>query len=47
MMAEAERRKANLIVIGGYSHMRLLERLLGGVTYSLMHESPIALLVAH
>ena len=47
LMAEAERRKANLIVMGGYSHMRLFERLLGGVTYSLMHESPIPLLMAH
>ncbi|MGY8676564.1 universal stress protein [Bradyrhizobium sp. UFLA05-153] len=47
LMAEAERRKANLIVMGGYSHMRLLERLLGGVTYSLMHEAPIPLLMAH
>jgi nucleotide-binding universal stress UspA family protein len=33
--------------MGGYSHMRLLERLLGGVTYSLIHESPIPLLMAH
>ncbi|WP_063693818.1 universal stress protein [Bradyrhizobium stylosanthis] len=47
LMAEAERRKADLIVMGGYSHIRLLERLLGGVTYSLMHESPIPLMMAH
>jgi nucleotide-binding universal stress UspA family protein len=47
LMAEAERRKANLIVMGGYSHMRLRERLLGGVTYSLMHEAPVPLLMAH
>lgn len=47
LMAEAERRKADLIVMGGYSHMRLLERLLGGVTYSLMHEAPVPLLMAH
>ena len=47
LMAEAERRKANLIVMGGYGHMRLRERLLGGVTYSLMHEAPVPLLMAH
>ena len=47
LMAEAERRKADLIVMGGYSHMRLRERLLGGVTYSLMHEAPVPLLMAH
>jgi nucleotide-binding universal stress UspA family protein len=29
------------------AHMRLRERLLGGVTYNLMHEPPIPLLTAH
>jgi len=47
LIAEAERRKCNLVVMGGYSHTRLRERLLGGVTYDLMHESPIPLLMAH
>ena len=47
LIAEAERRKADLIVMGGYGHMRLRERLLGGVTYNLMHEAPIPLLMAH
>ena len=47
LMAEAERRKADLIVMGGYGHLRLRERLLGGVTYNLMHEAPIPLLMAH
>jgi nucleotide-binding universal stress UspA family protein len=46
-MEEAERRKADLIVMGGYGHLRLRERLLGGVTYNLMHESPVPLLMAH
>jgi nucleotide-binding universal stress UspA family protein len=47
LMAEAERRKANLIVMGGYGHLPLRERLLGGVTYELMHDSPVPLLMAH
>jgi len=47
LMAEAKRRKADLIVMGGYGHLRLRERLLGGVTYNLMHEAPVPLLMAH
>jgi nucleotide-binding universal stress UspA family protein len=47
LMAEAQRRKADLIVMGGYGHLRLRERLLGGVTYNLMHEAPVPLLMAH
>ena len=41
LIAEAERRKADLIVMGGYGHSRLREWLLGGVTYDLMHEAPV------
>ena len=47
LIAEAERRRAGLIVMGGYGHLRLRERLLGGVTYNLMHEAPVPLLMAH
>jgi nucleotide-binding universal stress UspA family protein len=47
LMAEAERRKADLIVMGGYGHFRLRERLLGGLTYYLLHEAPVPLLMAH
>jgi nucleotide-binding universal stress UspA family protein len=47
LVAEAERRKADLIIMGGYGHSRLREWLLGGVTYDLMHEAPIPLLMAH
>ena len=47
LMAEAKRRKADLIVMGGYGHLRLRERLLGGVTYNLLHEAPVPLLMAH
>jgi nucleotide-binding universal stress UspA family protein len=44
LIAEAERRKADVIVMGGYGHFRLREWLLGGVTYEFMHEP---LLIAH
>jgi nucleotide-binding universal stress UspA family protein len=47
LMAEAQRQKADLIVTGGYGHLRLRERLLGGVTYNFMHEAPVPLLMAH
>ena len=47
LLKEAERRKANLIVMGGYGHLRLRERLLGGVTYDLMHQAPVPVLMAH
>ena len=47
LLAEAERRRADLIVMGGYGHLPLRERLLGGVTYNLMHEAPVPLLMAH
>jgi nucleotide-binding universal stress UspA family protein len=47
LIAEAERHKADLIVMGGYGHSRLREWILGGVTYDLMHEAPVPLLVAH
>ncbi len=47
LLAEARRLGADLIVLGGYSHSPLRERLLGGVTYRLLHEAPIPLLVAH
>jgi nucleotide-binding universal stress UspA family protein len=47
LIEEAQQRKADLIVMGGYGHSRLREWLLGGVTYNLMHESPIPLVMAH
>jgi nucleotide-binding universal stress UspA family protein len=47
LMTEAARRRANLIVMGGYSHSRMRERLLGGVTYELMRGSAVPLLVAY
>src|ERR1700680_1814986 len=47
LMAEAERRKADLIVMGGYGHLRLREWLLGGATYHLLHAAPVPLLMAN
>jgi nucleotide-binding universal stress UspA family protein len=47
LMAEAKRRRTNLIIMGGYGRSRLRERLLGGVTDSLMHQSPVPVLMAH
>jgi nucleotide-binding universal stress UspA family protein len=47
LIAEAQGRKADLIVMGGYGHSRLREWLLGGVTYDLMHQSPIPIVIAH
>jgi nucleotide-binding universal stress UspA family protein len=47
LIAEAERETADLIVMGGYGHFRLREWLLGGVTYNLMHNAPVPILVAH
>jgi nucleotide-binding universal stress UspA family protein len=44
---EAQRRDAGMIVIGGYHHGRLRERLLGGVTSSLFSHCPLPVLVAH
>jgi nucleotide-binding universal stress UspA family protein len=47
LIREAQLRDADLIVLGGYGHSRVREWLLGGVTYSLLHQSPVPLLLAH
>jgi nucleotide-binding universal stress UspA family protein len=44
---EARRRKADLIVMGGYGHSRMREWLLGGATYELLRHAPVPLLIAH
>ena len=38
--------EAGLIVSGAYGHMRLTERVLGGVTRSFLDDSPVCLLMA-
>jgi nucleotide-binding universal stress UspA family protein len=47
LIEEAQRRQAGLIVIGGYGHSRLRERIFGGVTSDLLQQAPVPLLVAH
>jgi nucleotide-binding universal stress UspA family protein len=47
LIGEARRFNADVIVMGGYGHSRLREWLLGGVTYELLHGSPISLIIAH
>ncbi len=37
---------AELIVMGGYGHSRLRERIFGGVTRSMLEESPVPVLLA-
>jgi nucleotide-binding universal stress UspA family protein len=47
LIAEAERLKADLLVMGAYGTSRLREWLLRGTTYKILHESPIPLLMSH
>ena len=47
LIEEAQQCNADLIVMGGYGHSRMREWLLGGVTYELLHQAPVPLLVAH
>ena len=45
--AEAERMKAEYIVMGGYSHSRVNEYMFGGITRSMLAGSSIPLFIAH
>jgi nucleotide-binding universal stress UspA family protein len=47
LIDEAERLEVDLMVMGGYGHSRLRERLLGGVTYELLRQAPVPLVIAH
>ena len=38
---------ADLVVMGGYSHSRLRELILGGVTRHMLEKATLPLLVAH
>lgn len=39
--------RADLLVIGGFSHSRVRETLLGGVTNEILHAPPLPVLLAH
>ena len=47
LMDEAVAGGADAVVMGGYSHSRLREFILGGVTQHLLDESPLPALIAH
>jgi hypothetical protein len=43
----AERSGADMIIMGGYVHSRLRELVFGGVTQSLLRQSPVPLFMSH
>ncbi len=47
LMDEAVAGGADVVVMGGYSHSRLREFILGGVTQHTLDESPLPALIAH
>lgn len=47
LMDEAVKANIDLVVMGGYSHSRLREFILGGVTQHMLEESPLPVLTAH
>lgn len=47
LLDEIESREAAYLVMGGFGHSRLAEALLGGVTWRMLHESPVPLFLAH
>ncbi len=47
LQSEAQTAGAEIIVMGGYGHSRLREVLIGGVTHSMLNNSPIALMLSH
>jgi nucleotide-binding universal stress UspA family protein len=47
LMVEADRLRADLMVMGGYGRSPLREWFMGGVTYRLLRDAPVPLLVAH
>lgn len=47
LLRHAESHRCDLIIIGGYSHSRLREIVLGGMTRNLLKKSTIPILLAH
>lgn len=47
LLATAAREQATLLVMGAYTHGRLREMVLGGVTHHIIHHASIPVLLAH
>jgi nucleotide-binding universal stress UspA family protein len=47
LTSAASRAKADLLVMGAYTHSRMREMILGGVTDHVLHEAKIPVLLAH
>ena len=47
LLNQAEATNSDMIVMGGYSHARLFETLLGGTTRHMLAHANLALLLAH
>ncbi|MBV8036876.1 universal stress protein [Roseateles sp.] len=47
LLSHAANMGADLIVAGGYGHSRFREVVLGGVTRTLLHSSPVPVLLSH
>jgi nucleotide-binding universal stress UspA family protein len=47
LMDEAREAGAGLVVMGGYSHSRLRQIVLGGFTRSVLRDAPVPVLMAH
>jgi nucleotide-binding universal stress UspA family protein len=47
LVSAATEQQATLIVMGAYTHSRLRQRFLGGVTKHLLGHAPIPLLMTH
>lgn len=47
LLDEAARRRAGLLVIGGYGHAHVRELLLGGVTETVLRTASLPVLIAH
>ncbi|HCX67273.1 MAG TPA: universal stress protein, partial [Rhodobiaceae bacterium] len=47
LLEQAEAAKTDLLVMGGYSHSRLREFIIGGVTQHIRSHATIPVLMAH
>ena len=47
LLAKATEIGADMLIMGAYSHNRIVERLFGGVTSVMLRACPIAILAAH